>query len=154
MNLGDANGRSDWIGWFELKREAVDEKATENTGRVIDAVKADVLCMVEVEDRVAVNRFNSSVIPKVNGVSDGRPGTYGDGTANDKIDYILMSPKLLPRVLGGGIERRGVWGGKNGTLFPHFPEIQTKINAASDHAALWVYSATILEFKCKLIKIN
>jgi endonuclease/exonuclease/phosphatase family metal-dependent hydrolase len=274
-----ANGRSDWIGWFELKREAVDEKATENTARVIDAVKADVLCMVEVEDRVAVNRFNSSVIPKVNGqkyshsmvidgnddrgidvgimtklvfnirsigthvddtdskglifsrdcaeymistpsnnnllllvnhfkskgygqpaandakrkrqavrvreiyeeklsqgieliaivgdlndsperdplrpligdgstlvdvtkdphfVSDGRPGTYGDGTATDKIDYILMSPKLLPRVLGGGIERRGVWGGKNGTLFPHFPEIQTKINAASDHAALWV----------------
>ena len=264
-----ANGRSDWIGWFELKREAVDEKATENTARVIDAVKADVLCMVEVEDRIAVNRFNSSVIPKVNGqryshsmvidgnddrgidvgimtklafniksigthvddtdanglifsrdcaeytistpnnnllllvnhfkskgygqpaandarrkrqavrvreiyeeklsqgieliaivgdlndsperdplrpligdgstlvdvmqdphfVSDGRPGTYGDGTANDKIDYILMSPKLLVR----GTRRRSrtarCMGGKNGTLFPHFPEIQTKINA-------------------------
>ena len=51
---------------------------------------------------------------------------------------ILMSPKLLAKVRQGGIERRGVWGGKNGTLFPHFPEIQEKINAASDHAALWV----------------
>lgn len=37
-----------------------------------------------------------------------------------------------------GIERRGVWGGTNGTLFPHLPEITKKIEAASDHAALFV----------------
>ena len=45
-------------------------------------------------------------------VGDGRLGTYGDGRASDKIDYILMSPKLLAKVRQGGIERRGVWGGK------------------------------------------
>jgi hypothetical protein len=37
-----------------------------------------------------------------------------------------------------GIKRRGVWGGKNGTLFPHLPEIKSSKDAASDHAALWV----------------
>jgi hypothetical protein len=49
-----------------------------------------------------------------------------------------MSPKLAETVKKAGIERRGVWGGTNGTLFPHFPEIKESKDAASDHAALWV----------------
>jgi endonuclease/exonuclease/phosphatase family metal-dependent hydrolase len=67
----------------------------------------------------------------------GRPGTYGNGTKSGKIDYILLSPVLFDRVKGGGIDRRGVWGGKNGTLWPHFPEITKASQAASDHAAIW-----------------
>lgn len=74
--------------------------------------------------------------PKFRG--DGRPGTYGNGTQSGKLDYILMSPKLSEKVIKGGIERQGVWGGKNGTLFPHLPSIKTLKDAASDHAALWV----------------
>jgi endonuclease/exonuclease/phosphatase family metal-dependent hydrolase len=273
------NGRGDWIGWFELKRETIKEAAIENTARVISAVNSDVICLVEVESRIAANHFNDSVIPKVgaqkyghvmlidgnddrgidvgimtrqsfdirsivshvddtdpqgrifsrdcaeyeimtqsgnkllvlvnhfkskgfgsqedndakrkrqakrvreiyekrlsegfefisvagdlndipdreplqpllgDGSSlidimqhpgfrgDGREGTHGNGTKNGKLDYILMSPKLASRVQEGGIERRGVWGGKNGDLFPHFPEIKTAKDAASDHAALWV----------------
>ena len=69
---------------------------------------------------------------------DGRPGTHGNGTKSSKLDYILMSPGLSSKVIKGGIERRGVWGGKNGTLFPHLPTIKTAKDAASDHAALWV----------------
>jgi hypothetical protein len=69
---------------------------------------------------------------------DEHPGTFGNGAPSQKLDYILMSPKLADKVLGGGIERRGVWGGVNGTLFPHFPEIETAKDAASDHASLWV----------------
>ncbi len=273
------DGRNDWIGWFELKRAAIEETAIENTARVINAVNADVLGMVEVEHRIAANRFNDSLIPKVGGqkyghtmvidgnddrgidvgimtrpsfdiksigthvddiddegqifsrdcaeytittpsgnlllvlvnhfksqgygrqeendrkrkrqakrvreiyeqrlregvdyiaiigdlnkrpdhdslgplvrngsslidvmehpkfINDGRPGTYQNGTANNKLDYILMSPKLTDKVQQGGIERRGVWGGTNGTLFPHFPEIKKEMDAASDHAALCV----------------
>jgi hypothetical protein len=49
-----------------------------------------------------------------------------------------MSPKVVPRVQACEIERRGVWGGTKGGLFPHFPEIRTPQDAASDHAALWV----------------
>ena len=74
--------------------------------------------------------------PKFKG--DGRPGTHGNGTKSSKLDYILMSPKLSKKVLSGGIERRGVWGGENGTLFPHLPTIKKSVDAASDHAALWV----------------
>ena len=71
-------------------------------------------------------------------VGDGRPGTHGNGTGSGKLDYILMSPALAARVTADGVERRGVWGGKNGTLFPHLPEITKEIEAASDHAALFV----------------
>lgn len=71
-------------------------------------------------------------------ISDGRPGTFLNGNASDKLDYILMSPKLSKRVQKCGIERRGVWGGKNGTLFPHLPQVESSKDAASDHAALWV----------------
>ena len=46
-----------------------------------------------------------------------------------------MSPKLSTKVLkNGGIERRGVWAGKNGRSFPHLPEIKQLEDAASDHA--------------------
>lgn len=69
---------------------------------------------------------------------DGRPGTHGNGTKSAKFDYILMSPRLCSRVIRGGVERRGVWGGKNGTLFPHLPTMKSAVDAASDHAALWV----------------
>lgn len=54
-------------------------------------------------------------------LGDDRPRTHGNGTASAKLDYILMSPKLSAKVIQGNIERRGVWGGKNGKLFPHLP---------------------------------
>lgn len=67
----------------------------------------------------------------------GRPGTFKNGTAANKIDYILLSPALYHRVTGGGIFRKGVWGGKNGTLFPHYETMTTDVQAASDHAAIY-----------------
>lgn len=67
----------------------------------------------------------------------GRTGTWKNGTARDRLDYLLMSPELWDAVRDGGLERRGVWGGVNGTLFPHLPTITREEEAASDHAALW-----------------
>jgi len=69
---------------------------------------------------------------------DGRPGTHGNGTKSAKLDYILLSPALWKKVRCAGIERRGVWGGKNGTMWPIFPEMKSANDAASDHAGLWV----------------
>jgi len=269
-----ANGRGDWIGWFELKTGPVEETATENTARILGLLDADVLCLVEAEDRTGLKRFNQDVLPKVgvtpyehvmlidgnddrgidvailcrkgfeitrmlshvddtdnegtifsrdcaeyeiqtpagkrllvlvnhfkskiggggekrlrqaqrvreiydtrlagghqfiavvgdlneapeeapldplvrNGstmtdvmahpkfLGDGRPGTHGNGTKSSKLDYILMSPQLSAAMTAGGIERKGVWGGANGDLFPHIPEILTAKDAASDHAALF-----------------
>jgi hypothetical protein len=40
-------------------------------------------------------------------------------------------------VTGGGIWRKGVWGGKHGTLFPHYDDMTKPVHAASDHAAIW-----------------
>jgi endonuclease/exonuclease/phosphatase family metal-dependent hydrolase len=71
-----------------------------------------------------------------NFVSDGRPGTFGNGTKSNKIDYVLLSPELFANVTHGEIFRMGVWGGVNGTLFPHFPTMTKAVHAASDHAAV------------------
>jgi endonuclease/exonuclease/phosphatase family metal-dependent hydrolase len=67
----------------------------------------------------------------------GRPGTYGNGTATGKIDYILLSPALYERASGGSIWRKGVWGGKNGTLWPVYENMTAAVHAASDHAAVY-----------------
>jgi endonuclease/exonuclease/phosphatase family metal-dependent hydrolase len=69
--------------------------------------------------------------------SDGRPGTFQNGTKSDKIDYILLSPTLFSKVTGGRIFRKGVWGGKNGTLFPHYATMTAQVEQASDHAAIY-----------------
>jgi endonuclease/exonuclease/phosphatase family metal-dependent hydrolase len=271
-----AAGRDDWVGWVELKTEAVNVIATRMTAKVIQDVNADVLAVVEAEDRIALKRFNDQLLKAINATydcimlidgnddrgidvglmtksdinigavvshvddsvdgdrifsrdcpeftirvggqrllilvnhfkskgygppaasnarrkaqatrvreiyelrksegidsiavvgdfndtpdsdplrpligdgsdlrditehpqfeGDGRPGTYGNGTASNKIDYVLLSPALFNRVTAGGIWRKGVWGGKNGTLFPHYDEMEKAVHAASDHAAIW-----------------
>jgi endonuclease/exonuclease/phosphatase family metal-dependent hydrolase len=71
-----------------------------------------------------------------NFVSDGRPGTFRNGTKSNKIDYVLLSPELFANVTHGTFFRDGVWGGVHGTLFPHFPTMTRAIDAASDHAAV------------------
>jgi endonuclease/exonuclease/phosphatase family metal-dependent hydrolase len=274
----EVNGRDEWVGWFELVDEGLDETAILNTGRILGLVNADVQCLMEVEDRIALRRFNSNVLTDVgatpfdhamlidgndergidvallhrdpfvlksivshsedldpagnaifsrdcaeyelqtpagntllllvnhfksklppasasnakrlkqatrvreiydqrraegfqhiailgdfndtpdsapldpllqpasglvdimqhaNFTGDGRGGTFANGAPSQKIDYILLSPALAALVTAGGVERRGVWGGANGTLFPHIPEITKSAEAASDHAALW-----------------
>lgn len=271
-----AGGRGDWIGWVELKKEAVNEVATRMTAKVIDDVAADVLAVIEAEDRVALVKFHQQLLEPINaryasimlidgndergidvglltrrnfviesivshvddsrngsrifsrdcpeytvrtpsgttvrvlvnhlkskigspassnarrkeqakrvraiydqrraeGVSriaivgdfndtptsdplrpllgsgsdlkdvfthpqfagDGRPGTYGNGTASNKFDYLLLSPALWSKVTAAGVHRLGVWGGTNGTIFPHYPEMTEPVHAASDHAAVW-----------------
>lgn len=64
-----ASGRDDWVGWAELKSEPVDETAVLNTSRVIRDVNADILAVVEAEDRVALKQFSDIMLEKV----DGRP---------------------------------------------------------------------------------
>jgi endonuclease/exonuclease/phosphatase family metal-dependent hydrolase len=273
------DGRADWLGWFELVEAPIKAVAIANTARIVRDVSADVFCVVEADDRTALKRFNSDVLPGVQGrpydhvmlidgndergidvgimtrhdfpilsivshvhdrdgagtifsrdcaeylvpgsggerlllivnhfkskgfgsqvssnkkrerqaarvreiyqerrgegftliavlgdlndvpdsaplqplvgngsdltdvmahpkfVGDGRPGTHGNGARSAKLDYILMSPALADRVTHAGIDRRGVFGGAKGTLFPHLPEMKTKLDSASDHAALWI----------------
>ena len=57
-----ANGRADWIGWFELRSSDVDWKATFNAGRVIDAIRPDILVTIEVENRPTMKRFIEQIL--------------------------------------------------------------------------------------------
>lgn len=57
-----AEGRADWIGSIEWRRDLIQAPAIENTGRIINALKADVLCMVEVESRPVLHRFNETML--------------------------------------------------------------------------------------------
>ena len=70
-------------------------------------------------------------------IDDGRPGTYANGTKSNKIDYVLLSPALFSKVTVGAVFRKGVWGGKHGTLFPHYETMANASEAASDHAAIY-----------------
>jgi len=271
-----ADGREDWIGWVELKKEAVNEIATQMTAKVIKEVNADILAVIEADDRIALTHFNDQLLKSINSqyrgimlidgnddrgidvglftkpgfevrtivshvddeqdgkpifsrdcpeylvqVSDnkqilvmvnhfkskgfgsptesnarrkaqatrvqeiynqrktegfdfiavvgdfndtptsdplkplidntdlkdifkhatfddgGRPGTFGTCSASNKIDYLLLSPALFNRVTSGGVFRKGIFAGANGTIFPHFDEIKKPIHSASDHAAVF-----------------
>lgn len=68
----------------------------------------------------------------------GHPGTYGLCNAGNKIDYILLSPRLYPRVKAGGVMRQGMWPGVRPKRWETFDDLDDPKNAASDHAALWV----------------
>ena len=57
-----ATGRGDWIGWVDLATEPTNEKATRLTGRVIDDVNADIVGIVEAEDRPSLVRFNEEMV--------------------------------------------------------------------------------------------
>lgn len=55
-------GRGDWLGWVELYKEETNEISVQNTARVIEAVNADILCVVEVDNRIALKRFNEYLL--------------------------------------------------------------------------------------------
>lgn len=60
-----ASGRDSWIGWAELKTEAVDEDAMFNTARMIMDLRADVLAIVEAESRPVLQSFQKIMQDKL-----------------------------------------------------------------------------------------
>jgi endonuclease/exonuclease/phosphatase family metal-dependent hydrolase len=94
-----ADGRSDWIGWLELKREEVKEQATRNTAAVIADMDPDILAVVEAEDRPALVRFNENVLKLDQGEDKG----FGhvmliDGNDERGIDVGLLAKDGFPVV--------------------------------------------------------
>jgi endonuclease/exonuclease/phosphatase family metal-dependent hydrolase len=57
-----ASGRGDWVGWLELKQDAIADAAITNTARVIADVNPDIIVLVEVEDRPTLLRFHDQVL--------------------------------------------------------------------------------------------
>ena len=63
-----------------------------------------------------------------------RPGTFGTGTAANKIDYLIMSPALGAKLTGTGIERRGSW---HPDSWAPFDTVHGPADEASDHHLVW-----------------
>ena len=64
-----AQGRADWVGWVELKTVAVNVRATENTARVITELGAQVLTVVEADNRPGLDMFSAAMLPAVGGTA-------------------------------------------------------------------------------------
>jgi endonuclease/exonuclease/phosphatase family metal-dependent hydrolase len=62
-----AKGRASWVGWAELKMAPVNEVAIMNTGRILRDVNADIIAIIEAEDRIVLKQFNESVLDAVGG---------------------------------------------------------------------------------------
>lgn len=63
-----------------------------------------------------------------------RPGTYNTGTANNKIDYLIMSKQLRQKLKATGIERRGSY---HPETWEPFDTVKSKNDEASDHHLVW-----------------
>jgi endonuclease/exonuclease/phosphatase family metal-dependent hydrolase len=96
-----ADGRNDWVGWVELKKEAIDDAAIDNTARVIAEVNPDVIVLVEVEHRPALQRFHDRFLrPRLKALKQ-EPYAYNmviDGNDDRGIDIGIMSRLPLARM--------------------------------------------------------
>lgn len=88
----NAGGASQWLGWVELTRGEVNDVAVRNTARVIADINADVICLIEVEDRLLLQKFHDNLL------LPGLPGGRGyehvlliDGNTSRGIDVAIMS---------------------------------------------------------------
>lgn len=62
-----ANGRAGWSGSLELVESPVDDDAMRNTARVMMDLQADVLAVIEAENRPALRAFNDEIIKGLGG---------------------------------------------------------------------------------------
>lgn len=58
----EAKKRKDWIGWVELAKEPTDEKSVRMTAKVVNDLDADIIAIVEAEDRPSLVRFNRDML--------------------------------------------------------------------------------------------
>lgn len=90
-----AKGAKDFQGWVELTRSTVTEAAQANTARVLAAVNADIVCLVEIEDRIVLSRFHNQILaPKHLRPRNLKPYSYNiliDGNDTRGIDVAVMS---------------------------------------------------------------
>ncbi|MCJ7443793.1 MAG: hypothetical protein MUO26_04565 [Methanotrichaceae archaeon] len=67
----------------------------------------------------------------------GYPGTYRHANANEKLDYLLLSPSLASAVVSVDVERRGFYAPTKWMSFENITEKTKDRFQASDHHCLW-----------------
>lgn len=106
-----ATGRDDWIGWLELKKEPVNEIATQNTARVLKEVNADIVVVIEADDRISLCRFNELVLRHVGGTPYDHIMLI-DGNDERGIDVGLLTRAATPRIPFAATRRRVAGGAR------------------------------------------
>lgn len=86
-----ADGRGDWDGFVDLKRERFSEDQIKFTGKVINTVNADIQCLVEVESAGTFQRFNTDILG-----SRFSDRIVIDGNDPRGIDIALGAKKSIP----------------------------------------------------------
>ena len=85
------NGRNDWFGTLDLKKQSYKENARKNTAWVIKQIKADILCVVEAENRPALQKFSSNLLRSTSTFKKYPFNILIDGNDNRGIDVGLYS---------------------------------------------------------------
>lgn len=90
-----ADGRADWVGSLELIQETVDAVAIRNTARVIADANADIIAIIEAENRPALAEFNRVLIRAAGGRRY-RHVMLIDGNDSRGIDVGIMTREDYP----------------------------------------------------------
>ncbi len=59
-----AKGAAEWLGYVSLEKETLDDAAVDNVARVITDLDADIIALIEVEDRITLQGFHNDILNK------------------------------------------------------------------------------------------
>jgi len=57
-----AKGAADWLGYVNLTKTTLADAAVDNVARVLADTGADIICMIEVEDRITLKGFHDDIL--------------------------------------------------------------------------------------------
>jgi endonuclease/exonuclease/phosphatase family metal-dependent hydrolase len=57
-------GAKEWFGWIEFVKTPAEDLAIQNLARVISDIDADIICLIEVENRTVLQKFHDSILNK------------------------------------------------------------------------------------------
>jgi endonuclease/exonuclease/phosphatase family metal-dependent hydrolase len=57
---------TDWNGWIKVQTVPIDPESTNHKAMVISEIDPDILVLQEVEDKMSLDEFNNSILPKFN----------------------------------------------------------------------------------------
>lgn len=113
-------GVNEWLGWISFKRKPANEAAIHNIGKVLHAVDADIVALIEVENRPLLQDFHDEFLWKrfFNKKSNKEYGEIFliDGNDNRGIDVAVMSRKPI-NYLKSHINDRTTYDGKKVRTF-------------------------------------
>jgi endonuclease/exonuclease/phosphatase family metal-dependent hydrolase len=57
-------GADEWFGWIEFVKSPAEDLAVKNLARVIADIDADIICLIEVENRTVLQKFHDNILNK------------------------------------------------------------------------------------------